>query len=1182
MLRSRRLGHELRWRQSARADRSARNAIRRTARLDQHDTPLDGAPEAITELEYQHAVVPPGGLSSPNIPGYFRVPAGRIRLGVSVRTHRGRLDLRTPGNFYYPIGASRSRTGFGFSISAPFEMNEDRSQLVDPQNSGWNAWLLQESAAFAIRLLPEQLFAAFGPEAFLAFDPQAADAYTVPALNEEIGRLLRTEPCWPTQATTGRSKRPVDAPVGSLAIPVSPALADFTANTFGPEDLLRGSIATRPDTRVIAAALGGKVFTVSSLFRLHCAGADSRSLATKLDDTKVSNYHFTDFPDDLLDLVMQQRFAAALDACRADLSDDHKKDLRTTATTMTASGTLAPLNSLWIVDEALAALVSKDRTLHPALVGSKVLSGLCRPFNFSRWAIETAGRLTAGTASDEERDALARYIRGLPALSQKAWAALRRAPVLPDHRSAWTAPADMVSRSAPGASLLESALHLPTRADEANESLRHLRFRSAVRGRDLVALAKLVEQGAVPPTVMSRAAGRLHRMFTPSVLDQLKSIKFVETEQGTVTAPADAYVRSDRVVAVLGEDAPYAAAGLPVSLLQRLGCRTEPRADDILTALGTLRAADRSVSRPEIVYRALVAALRRERRPTGQLRDEPIIWTGGRWEAPGECLLGADNRSAFLDAVTVLPEALHDVWVFLGAHQRPTEAHWRRLLVRAGELYGMRQVPRRVAEALRRAYRHLDGLPEGLSPGTRCLLDDQHSLHSPSEAAAGSFLINDNPALASAVLAAHVPVAFADTADPRVIQFLDAAGARPLSASAPLVGTEYSLRTSPADTPHTDGTLARLHNPNFASAIATLVSNVSGPDRSPTAASLTARLARITRIIIVDAIRRGYKVAGHDVTVAADYDVGDDQIVLDRVAGSYELRRAVATAVAILADPGRLGEQVLGDAVYFLLRCRSAREIQRELERSKVAWRPGIALDTDDAEDADDEDVASLADAIGRKVVQEALTGRSVTPGTQQMSPPSPARTPRPPLPELRDVRPRPTAVTSAPSQRHGAGSGGGGFSSWAPPNYQESEDDRAVGRRGEEIVLDIERERVSRLGLSPDRVIWTADSVPGADHDIKSVDDDGSDLWVEVKSTTGRDGKFGWPVAEFRLAVRARQRYVLYRVYEADTTVPSYRQIRDPIGFFDAGELRLDLDRLTGDIGALAASTDRDAPPGT
>ena len=65
------------------------------------------------------------------------------------------------------------------------------------------------------------------------------------------------------------------------------------------------------------------------------------------------------------------------------------------------------------------------------------------------------------------------------------------------------------------------------------------------------------------------------------------------------------------------------------------------------------------------------------------------------------------------------------------------------------------------------------------------------------------------------------------------------------------------------------------------------------------------------------------------------------------------------------------------------------------------ASQPGIALYTDDAEDADDEDVASLADAISRKVVREAMTGRPIPPGTQQMpptllSPHSPAAPPRP------------------------------------------------------------------------------------------------------------------------------------------------------------------------------------------
>ena len=378
-------------------------------------------------------------------------------------------------------------------------MNDNRDQLVDPQNSDWNEWLIQQAAAFAIGLLPQRLFAAFGPDAFLAFDPSAAGSSTVPALGEEIRRLLGSEPCWPTQATTGRAKRPEYATAGSLVVPVSPALAELHSQHASPRRISCTPISPRaPDTRAIAIAVDAKVFTVGSLVRLRCAGENAQNLATRLDEAAEASYFFKNFPGALQDLAVQQRFAAALDACRAELTDAHKKDLRASPTTMTAAGTLASPDTLWVVDQALAGVVPADQVLHPGLAESRILAGLCMRFNFSAWVIKTAGRLADGTASDEERDALGRYIRGRPALSEKAWAALRRSPVLQDHRGEWTAPQEMVSRSARGAALLEPALHFPARADEANESLARLRFRRAVRGSDLVALARLAEQGEVP------------------------------------------------------------------------------------------------------------------------------------------------------------------------------------------------------------------------------------------------------------------------------------------------------------------------------------------------------------------------------------------------------------------------------------------------------------------------------------------------------------------------------------------------------------------------------------------------------------------------------------------------------------------------------------------------------------
>ena len=100
--------------------------------------------------------------------------------------------------------------------------------------------------------------------------------------------------------------------------------------------------------------------------------------------------------------------------------------------------------------------------------------------------------------------------------------------------------------------------------------------------------------------------------------------------------------------------------------------------------------------------------------------------------------------------------------------------------------------------------------------------------------------------------------------------------------------------------------------------------------------------------------------------------------------------------------------------------------------------------------------------------------------------------------------------------------------------------------------------------------MIWASRNDAGADHDIRSVTDDGGLLWIEAKSTTGTDGWFYWPKKEFEKALRERERYELWRVYESHTTHPIAKSFRDPISLLNRNALRLELGTLRAVIEPL------------
>jgi hypothetical protein len=176
-------------------------------------------------------------------------------------------------------------------------------------------------------------------------------------------------------------------------------------------------------------------------------------------------------------------------------------------------------------------------------------------------------------------------------------------------------------------------------------------------------------------------------------------------------------------------------------------------------------------------------------------------------------------------------------------------------------------------------------------------------------------------------------------------------------------------------------------------------------------------------------------------------------------------------------------------------------------------------------------------------------------------------RKPLPPLDEVHASDVEPPEWEPPPKT---PGGGGGSPGPWRPRTPAEQEADRELGRRGEELVYQQEVGRVAALGYPAERVIWSSQVNAASNHDILSVAEDGDDLWLEVKATTGRHGRFDWPRAEFELAVAARDKYILCRVYEADSRAPSILRQSDPIGQLLAGKMRLDIGGLNAEVAPL------------
>ena len=135
----------------------------------------------------------------------------------------------------------------------------------------------------------------------------------------------------------------------------------------------------------------------------------------------------------------------------------------------------------------------------------------------------------------------------------------------------------------------------------------------------------------------------------------------------------------------------------------------------------------------------------------------------------------------------------------------------------------------------------------------------------------------------------------------------------------------------------------------------------------------------------------------------------------------------------------------------------------------------------------------------------------------------------------------------------------GGGAISRAP-SLQTEEENRRIGKRGEQAVYHAERQRLEKLGKNPDSVHWVSTADELSPYDMTSIDEDDQLICIEVKSTKNPDPTEPFYISHAELieATMRRSRYYIYRVTDVDSTVPSITRWPDPLGLIKEGKGRL------------------------
>ncbi|MEW9581399.1 DUF3883 domain-containing protein [Paraburkholderia sp. DGU8] len=1184
-IRSIRTGRMLRWRQDAkheRCDAAGVSMVVRTGRL------IDGNGRGVPfqEEEFSRSIEIPAEHAGRRFPAYYRLPGGRLKIAVSVPIARRRIDLDQHGHFYYPLKAPSSLTGCAVSVSAPFELNTDRSGINDLV---WNEWLIDQAVELTINLLKTDWLSRYGADAFKSLvgnGTASPDRFF-----SKVAERLAKDACWPT----GDKAKANFARASEIVLPVEAEYSGFLSAQRYLDPALAGDKALCD----LVASCGAKRFTISSLVRLRCASKDASGLETKVGDD--ANFSFTDYSGALSAIDMQKRQAAALSAYPRRLTKQHRADLGNTASTLSASGELRPAVQLMVVDPDLWVDCPEPEAnrLHPALVPYRSISSHCRTFNEEQWLIDAAARAATAAPDDRERETLYRMLltREAP-ISRTALSALRNNPVVKNQRGEWVAPANMVHLKNPLARLVDLAIDAPSKEMlNARSLMARLRIRDSLNGSDLVRYARAMTERPETAERFEKLLTDNLKLLRPAIVDELRAIPCLKARSGQLVAPGMLHLDTATNRLCIGDNARI-VSGSNDLLYHKLRLKDAPDSGTILDLIKSRLAAGSAPNRPDLLYPMLVAAIRRERRAKSEIAKMPICWVQDGYYAPSEILVGPRTAAPLAEAIPLYPcsDEVGRAYQELGAPAQSNDGHWERFFRHVGSAWANDMpldFPRR--RILLDAYgaRSSLGLPQGLED-VRCLLDDRSRLFTLGELRSGKLVEPDFLALEEALRNADSEIGVIERSV-RARAFFVGLRIRPLSAIAGTSEPVLGLLGRPPfwyKPKYSERVLAMLRRPLFARALYEVADrNRHGhPGFEPSElATIEAHLAAVREIAFFQSMERRYSVGGAGVLVPAEVAVSGERIAVipPKTKNSFQL--LLAEALAEIAGATSVATmRSIANAFLPLVLCGTHEELTEYLDRMGIRHGRQKATDENDGIDleADDDSEDDAEELALRQVFDNLDTGgptntepvRPVDPApphsTNPPPPPPPPAAPPFELPNLEDVILTVASNKGTDIEPRGpsGGRGGGSSNTWLPPTLAEIERASLLGLRGEELVYRLELQKVRVMGYAePERyVIWTSRDEPGADHDIRSIDADGGPRWIEVKSTMGVDGRFDWPRKEFEKALRERDRYELWRVYRVADRAPVAKYFPNPAHMLATRQITLELGMLRANIEKL------------